>query len=76
MSDSVERNSAMASIKLDLPEPFAPIKIFSGKRGISGVFSPKERRLTACRECNNKEKLDDTAFTDIATALFVLICLS
>lgn len=76
MSDSVDRNSAMASIKFDLPEPFAPINTLSGRRGTSGVFSPKERRLTGCSECNNIGGLEDFAFEVVVAALFVVIDLS
>ena len=74
MSDSVERNSAMASIKLDLPEPFAPINTLSGKSGIAGVSGPNERRFTGCRECNKTGEPDVFAFEVVLAALFVLIC--
>src|SRR6266511_1455517 len=39
----VERNSDAHSIKFDFPDPFGPIRTFSGPSSSSGVSGPKER---------------------------------
>lgn len=39
-----ERRSATASIRLDLPEPFGPIRTFNSPSGISDVSGPNESR--------------------------------
>jgi hypothetical protein len=43
----------MTSIRFDFPEPFGPMRIFSGRSSISFVFGPKESRLTGQMDFKN-----------------------